>query len=78
MVSSEGWGRFSRNTTVEASGVSIASMLLYHSLRGFRRSLAGASFASRTTSKVNLTSFEVNGLPSRHFTSLRRKKTRFR
>jgi hypothetical protein len=78
MVSSEGCGRFSRNTTVEASGVSIASTLPYHSFRGLRRSLAGASLASRTTSNVNLTSFEVKGWPSCHFTSLRRKKTRLR
>ncbi len=44
-----------------ASGVSIASTLLYQSLRGLIRSFAGASGASRTMSNVNFTSFEVNG-----------------
>ena len=78
MTSSEGCGRFSRNTTVWASGASMASTLLYHSLRGFRRSFAEASAASRTTSKVNFTSREVKGLPSCQRTSFRRKKTRFR
>ncbi len=56
----------------------MASMLAYQSLRGFRRSLAGASGASRTMSNVNLTSFEVNGWPSCHLTPFRRKNTRLR
>ena len=78
MSSSEGWGRCSRKMTVNGSGVSVASTLAYHSLRGDRRSRAGASAASRTTSKVYFTSFAVNGWPSCHFTPLRRKKTRLR
>ena len=61
-----------------ASGVSTASMFAYQSLRGLIRSLAGASAASRSMSKVNLTSFDVNGWSSCHFTPLRRKNTRFR
>ena len=56
MSRSEGCGRLRRNTTVCGSGASMASTLAYHSLRGFSRSLAGASAASRTTSKVYLTS----------------------
>src|SRR5215469_9832223 len=75
---SEGCGRLRWNTTVEASGVSMASTFAYQSLRGLILSLAGASGLSRTMSKVNLTSFEVKGLPSCHLTSLRRKNTRFR
>ena len=78
MRMSDGWGRLRRKITVCASGASMASTLAYHSLRGLSRSLAGASLASRTTSKVYLTSAEDNGLPSCHFTFLRRKKTRFR
>ena len=78
MASSEGCGRLSRKTTVWGSGASIASTLAYHSFRGLIRSLAGASSASRTTSKVNFTSFEVKGCPSCHLTSFRRKNTRFR
>jgi len=50
----------------------------HHSLRALRRRRAGASGASRATSKVYLTSADVNGLPSCHFTFRRRKKTRFR
>jgi hypothetical protein len=78
MASSEGCGRLRRKTTVVGSGASIASTFTYQSLRGFRRRRAGCSGASRTTSKVYFTSFEVNGWPSCHFTSLRRKKTRLR
>ena len=78
MSSSDGWGRLSRNTTVCGSAASTASTLAYQSLRGLRRSLAWASGTSRSMSKVNFTSFEVNGLPSCHLTSFRRKKTRFR
>ena len=74
----EGWGRLSRKTTVCGSGASIASTLAYQSLRGLRRSLAGASGASRTTSKVYLTSRAVKGWPSCHFTFFLRKKTRLR
>src|SRR5260370_14060896 len=77
MSSSEGWGRLSRKTTVCGSAASTASMLVYQSLRGLMRSLAWASGASRSMSKVNLTSREVKGLPSCHLTSLRKKKTRF-
>jgi hypothetical protein len=64
--------------TVCASGASMLATFAYQSLRGLMRSLAGASAASRTMSKVCFTSFEVNGLPSCHLTSLRRKKTRLR
>ena len=78
MSSSDGWGRLSRKMTVCASGASIASTFAYQSLRGLRRNLAGASGASRTTSNVYLTSFEVKGLPSCHLTFFLRKKTRFR
>ena len=60
------------------SAASIASMFAYQSLRGLIRSFAGASGASRSMSKVNFTSFEVNGWPSCHLTFLRRKNTRFR
>ena len=74
----EGWGRLSRKITVWASGASMASTLAYQSFRGLKRSLAGASLASRTTSKVYLTSAEENGFPSCHFTFLRRKRTRLR
>src|SRR5688572_7262551 len=42
------------------------------------RSFAGASGAPRTMSKVNFTSLDVNGWPSCHLTSWRRKKTRLR
>ena len=77
-MSSDGCGRLSRNTTVYGSGASMASTLAYQSLRGLRRSLPAASGASRTMSKVNFTSFDVNGWPSCHLTSLRRKKTRLR
>ena len=78
MATSEGCGRLSRNTTVWGSGASTASTLAYHSFLGLIRSFAGASAASRTTSKVNFTSFEVKGCASCHLTSFRRKKTRFR
>ena len=74
----EGWGRLSRNTTVCGSGASMASTLAYQSLRGLRRSLAGACAASRTTSKVYLTSREVKGWPSCQRTFFLRKKTRLR
>ncbi len=77
-MSSDGWGRLRRKTTVCGSGASMASTLVYQPLRGLRRSLPSASGASRTMSKVYLTSFDVNGLPSCHLTSLRRKKTRLR
>src|SRR5438093_12336850 len=53
-------------------------MFAYQSLRGLIRSFAGASGASRSMSKVNFTSFEVNGWPSCDLTFLPRKKTRFR
>ncbi len=78
MSRSEGWGRLSRKTTVWGSGASIASTLSYQSLRALSRSLAGASGASRTTSNVYLTSRDVKGWPSCHFTFFRRKKTRLR
>ena len=74
----DGWGRLRWKTTVDASGVSMESTLVYQSLRGLMRSLAGASAPSRTMSKVNFTSFDVNGWPSCHFTPLRKKKTRLR
>ena len=77
-MSSDGCGRLSRKTTVWGSAASMASTFAYQSLRGLMRSLAAASGASRSMSKVYLTSFDVNGWPSCHFTSLRRKKTRFR
>jgi hypothetical protein len=77
-MSSEGCGRLRWNTTVCGSGVSIVWTFAYQSLRGLMRSLAAASGASRSMSKVYLTSFEVNGWPSCHFTPLRRKNTRLR
>ena len=64
--------------TVYASAASTASTLAYQSFRGFRRSFCEASGASRSMSKVYLTSFDVKGLPSCHLTSFRRKNTRFR
>ena len=57
--------------------VGIEATLAHHSVRALSRNLAGASGASRATSKVYLTSAEVKGLPSCHFTFLRRKNTRF-
>src|SRR5439155_892853 len=60
------------------SGASMASTFAYQSFRGLMRSFAGASAVSRSMSKVTLTSREVNGWPSCHFTPLRRKNTRFR
>ena len=78
MRSREGCGRLRRKTTVCGSAVSTASTLAYQSLRGLMRSLPWASGASRSMSKVNLTSFAVKGWPSCHFTPLRRKKTRLR
>jgi len=66
-----------REVAGDESGVSIASTLSYQSLRGLRRSLAGASRASRTTSKVYFTSFALKGWPSCQRTLRRRKKTRF-
>src|SRR3989442_368416 len=78
MSSSDGCGFLRRNTAVYGSGASTASMFAYQSLRGLMRSFAGASGASRSRSKVNFTSFDVNGCPSCHLTFLRRKNTRFR
>src|SRR3972149_3760598 len=74
----EGWGRLRWKTTVWGSGASMLATLAYQSLRGLILSLACASLASRTMSKVYLTSLEVNGWPSCHLTFFRRKKTRFR
>src|SRR5580765_8756887 len=76
IIRREGCGRRRRKITVKGSGVSIVSMFAYHSLRGFSRSLAGASFASRTMSNVYLTSLAVNDCPSCQRTFFRRKKTR--
>src|SRR5260370_39249950 len=59
--------------TVYVSGASIASTLAYQSFRGFSRSFAGASGASRTTSNVYFTSLDVNALPSCHRTFFLRK-----
>ena len=56
----------------------MASTFSYQSLRGFTLSLALASGAPRTASKVYFTSADVKGLPSCHFTFFRRKKTRLR
>ena len=56
----------------------MASTFSYQSLRGFTLSFAFASGAPRTASNVYFTSCDVKGLPSCHFTSLRRKKTRLR
>src|SRR2546428_3793515 len=78
MSASEGCGFLRRNTAVYGSAASTASMFAYQSLRGLIRSFAGASGASRSRSKVNFTSFDVNGCPSCHLTFLRRKNTRFR
>ena len=78
MSSSEGCGCLSRKTTVYGSGASIASTFSYQSLRGFTLSFARASGAPRTVSNVYFTSWEVNGLPSCHLTSRRRRKTRLR
>ena len=78
MRRNDGWGRLSLNTTVWASGASMPSTLAYQSLRALSLNLAGASGASRTTSKVYLTSREVKGRPSCHFTFFFRKKTRLR
>ena len=78
MSSSEGCGCLSRNTTVYGSGTSMASMPSNQSLRGLTLSRALASGAPRTMSKVYFTSCAVKGLPSCHFTSRRRKKTRLR
>ena len=64
MGSSEGCGFLSRKTTVYGSGASMASMLSYQSFRGFTFSLALASGAPRTASKVYFTSADVKGLPS--------------
>ena len=64
--------------TVWASAASTASTFAYQSFRGLMRSFCAASGASRSMSKVYFTSFEVKGLPSCHFTSWRRKNTRFR
>ena len=64
--------------TVWESGASIASTFEYQSSRGLMRSLVCASGPPRTMSNVCFTSFDVKGLPSCHFTSLRRKNTRFR
>ena len=55
----------------------VSSVLLLGHAR-LSRSFAGASFASRTTSNVYFTSFDVNGWPSCHLTFFFRKKTRFR
>jgi hypothetical protein len=78
MRRSDGCGRLSRKTTVWESAASTASTLEYQSFRGLMRSFCVASGASRSMSKVYFTSFDVNGLPSCHVTSLRRKNTRFR
>jgi hypothetical protein len=51
MATSEGCGRLRRNTTVCGSGASTASTFAYHSFLGLIRSFAGASGASRTTSR---------------------------
>ena len=64
--------------TVWASAASTASTFAYQSFRGLRRSFCAASGASRSMSKVCFTSFDVKGWPSCHFTSFRRKNTRFR
>ena len=56
----------------------MASTFAYQSLRGLVRILVALSGASRTMSKVCLTSRAVNGLPSCHVTFFRRKSTRFR
>ena len=78
MSRSEGCGRLRRKTTVCGSGASMASTLAYQSLRALSRSFAAASGASRTTSNVYFTSWEVKGWPSCHFTFFLRKKTRLR
>ena len=78
MLSRPGCGRFRRKTTVCASAASTASRFAYQSLRGLIRSFAVASGASRSMSKVNFTSFDVNAWPSCHLTFFRRKKTRLR
>src|SRR5882672_8559724 len=78
MSSSDGCGFLSRNTAVYGSAASTASMFAYQSLRGLMRSFVGVSGASRSMSKVNFTSFDVNGWPSCHLTFRRRKNTRFR
>ena len=78
MFSRPGCGRLSRKTTVWGSAASTASRFAYQSLRGLIRSFAVASGASRSMSKVDFTSFDVNGWPSCHLTFLRRKNTRLR
>ena len=78
MSSSDGCGRLRWKITVDGSGASTLTTLAYQSLRGLIRSLPWASGASRSMSNVNLTSLDVNGCPSCHFTPLRRKKTRLR
>ncbi len=72
----DGWGRLRRKITVSGFGVWMSAMFSYQSFRGLTRSLAGAPGASRRTSKVYFTSFDVNGCPSCHLTPLRRWKTR--
>src|SRR5262249_60746000 len=52
------------------------STFSYQSFRGLTRSLAVTPSTSRMVSKVYLTSLEVKGWPSCHFTSFLREKAR--
>ena len=78
MSRSEGCGRLRRNTTVCGSGASIASTLAYHSLRGFSRSLPGASgrLADDVERVLDVLGGERLAVVPLHVA--RRKKTRFR
>src|SRR4051812_16401770 len=72
----EGCGSFRWKITLLSPSVATSLMLNHHVLRGFLRSLPLTLPVSM--SHVHLTSAEVNGLPSCHFTPSRNWKVSVR
>src|SRR6185503_20951342 len=73
MVSTDGCGRPRCKVTSRSPLVVTSLRLTHHDLRGFLRSFDSPPISM---SKVHLTSAEVNGLPSCHFTPSRSLKVR--
>src|SRR4051812_40439424 len=73
MVSTEGCGRPRWKVTSRSPLVVTCLRLNHHDLRGFLRSFDSSP---SSMSQVHLTSDEVNGLPSCHFTPSRSLKVR--
>src|ERR1700735_2819288 len=72
MSSTEGCGRLRWNVTSKSPLTVMSLTLAYQSLRGFLRNFC--SETPRSMSQVHLTSFDVNGTPSCHFTPSRSLK----